>query len=349
MARASFAVYNSPLSENAPLGFEYGYSVQSPNVLVLWEAQFGDFVNAGQVIVDQFIVGARAKWGVSTGLVLLLPHGYEGQGPEHSSARLERFLQLAASDNICVVNCTTAAQYYHLLRRQAERVRAAPPKGGPPPVRGLQPLIVMSPKSLLRHPLAASRPEDLVNGRFQAVIDMGPPVGGVVGDERAPAEQVVATGDRESGTTDASRLQPPASAGVTRLVVCSGKIAVDLLVSDYRPSAANVAIAKLEELYPFPRVELETVLRQYPALREVVWAQEEPENMGAWSYVAPRLRRLVNSHIVVRSIARPRRASPAAGSAVRHAAEQARIIMASFEGAPAPQGTTRKAAAGSRR
>jgi 2-oxoglutarate dehydrogenase E1 component len=342
MARATFAVHNSPLSENAPLGFEYGYSVQSPNVFVLWEAQFGDFVNAGQVIVDQFIVAARAKWGQSTGLTLLLPHGYEGQGPEHSSGRLERFLQLAASDNICVVNCTTAAQYFHLLRRQAERVRAAPPKGGPPPVRGLRPLIVMSPKSLLRHPLAASRLEELVGGRFQPVIDLGPPEAEPTGVSR-PSPDGGAPNNAE---------EPPAGApeypGVTRLVLCSGKISVDLLECESRPTATSVAIAKVEELYPFPRVALEAVLRHYPALREVVWAQEEPENMGAWSYVAPRLRRLVSSQVVVRSIARPRRASPAAGSALRHAAEQSRIITAAFEGAPA-QGAPRKAAASSRR
>jgi 2-oxoglutarate dehydrogenase E1 component len=315
-ANASFAVYNSPLSEAAPLGFEYGYSVHSPTVLVLWEAQFGDFVNAAQVIVDQFVVAARAKWRQTPGLVLLLPHGYEGQGPEHSSARLERFLQLAAGDNICVVDCTTAAQYFHLLRRQAERVRPDLSVLGNP-LWAPRPLVVMSPKSLLRHPLAASRLEDLVEGTFQRVIDVGPPEGAEPGE-------------------------------ATRLLLCSGKISVDLLASETRRTARCVALTKLEELYPFPRVELEAVLARYPALREVVWAQEEPENMGTWSYVAPRLRRVVSSGIVVRSIARPRRASPAAGSALRHAAEQARIIAAAFEGAPVPGAARRRTAVGSK-
>jgi 2-oxoglutarate dehydrogenase E1 component len=282
----------------------------------VWEAQFGDFVNAAQVIVDQFIVAARAKWRQTPGLVLLLPHGYEGQGPEHSSARLERFLQLAAGDNICVVDCTTAAQYFHLLRRQAERVRPDPSVQGNP-LWAPRPLVVMSPKSLLRHPLAASRLEDLVEGSFQRVIDVGPPEGAEPGE-------------------------------VTRLLLCSGKISVDLLESEARQTARCVVLTKLEELYPFPRVELEAVLSRYPALREVVWAQEEPENMGAWSYVAPRLRRVVSSGIVVRSIARPRRASPAAGSALRHAAEQARIIAAAFEGAPVPGAARRRTAVGSK-
>ncbi len=301
-ARASCAVYNSPLSEGAPLGFEYGYSVQSPSVMVIWEAQFGDFINAGQVIVDQFIVAARAKWRQTPGIVLLLPHGYEGQGPEHSSARLERFLQLAANDNICVVNCTTAAQYYHLLRRQAERIRPGTATVGGMPLWSPQPLVVMSPKSLLRHPSAASRLEELAQGSFRRVIDEGPTV-------------------------------PEARDEVTRLVLCSGKISVDLLGGEARQAATAVAVAKVEELYPFPWVDLKEVMARYPSLREVVWAQEEPENMGAWSFIAPRLRRLIPGDVVVRSVSRPRRASPAGGSAVRHAAEQARIVAAAFEGA----------------
>jgi 2-oxoglutarate dehydrogenase E1 component len=323
-ARASFAVHNSPLSECAPLGFEYGYNVQSPTVMVIWEAQFGDFVNAGQVIVDQFIVAARAKWRQTPGMVLLLPHGYEGQGPEHSSARLERFLQLAANDNICVANCTTAAQYFHLLRRQADRVRAAGSGPAGPLSGSPQPLIVMSPKSLLRHPLAASTLQELARGGFRRVIDLGPPepAGGSRPENEAGPEE------RSSEAFD----QRP-SAVVTRLVLCSGKIATDLMESEARAAASAVALAKVEELYPFPWVELKEVLSRYPGLREVVWAQEEPENMGAWSYLAPRLRRLTPGEVVVRSVSRPRRASPAAGSAARHAAEQARIIAAAFEGA----------------
>ncbi|MCC6627343.1 MAG: 2-oxoglutarate dehydrogenase E1 component, partial [Chloroflexi bacterium] len=292
-SRAAFAVINSPLSENATLGFEYGYSVQSPETLVIWEAQFGDFINGAQVIVDQFIASARAKWRQLPALVLLLPHGYEGQGPEHSSARLERFIQLAASDNMRIVNCTTAAQYFHVLRRQAALLRDEP-----------RPLIVMTPKSLLRHPLAASPVAELVDGRFRCLID--DPV---------------------------ARQHPDA---IHRLVLCSGKVAIDLLASALRAEAEHVAIVRLEELYPFPRADIDDVLLTFPKLQEIIWVQEEPRNMGAWRYMAPRLRTLAGPHLTVAYIGRPRRASPAEGSSDAHAFEQARIVRDAFAGQPEP-------------
>ncbi|MBO9306302.1 2-oxoglutarate dehydrogenase E1 component [Thermomicrobium sp.] len=291
-ARASFAVYNSPLSEAGPLGFEYGYSVQAPDALVLWEAQFGDFANVAQVIIDQFIVSGWAKWRQRSALVLLLPHGYEGQGPEHSSARLERFLQLAAEDNVRIANCTTAAQYFHLLRRQAI-LRTVDPR----------PLIVMTPKSLLRHPRAMSPMRELAEGRFQPVLD------------------------------DPTARQRPDD--VTRLILCSGKVYVDLVTSQFAATASHVAIVRVEELYPFPGDELAAILRQYPNARDVVWLQEEPKNMGAWTYMQPRLQPLLNGR-TLRYIGRPERASPAEGFAEMHEQEQARIIAEAFAGVPEP-------------
>ena len=291
MARASYEIHNSPLSEMAVLGFEYGYSVSDPEVLVLWEAQFGDFVNGAQVIIDQFIAAAEVKWQQLSGLVMLLPHGYEGQGPEHSSARLERFLQLAAQGNLRVANCTTSAQYFHLLRRQAMLLG-----------RDARPLVVMSPKSLLRHPLAASKLEELAEGRFQPVI----------GDPEA------------AGRADE----------VTRLLLCSGKVYVDLVAGDQRKEATNVAVARVEELYPFPKEELQAQLDLYPNLQEVVWVQEEPKNMGSWTYISPRLRDLIPGEMELRYEGRPFRASPAEGYADKHGAEQARIIGAAWSNAP---------------
>ncbi|MDP9347991.1 MAG: 2-oxoglutarate dehydrogenase E1 component, partial [Gemmatimonadota bacterium] len=281
-ARASYEIHNSPLSEMAVVGFEFGYSAADPQVLVLWEAQFGDFVNGAQVIIDQFLVASRTKWGQTSGLVLLLPHGYEGQGPEHSSARLERFLQLAAEGNIRVANCTTSAQYFHLLRRQAALLPRDP-----------RPLVVMSPKSLLRHPLAASRLEQLANGSFQPVL----------------ADETVAGRERE----------------VTRLLLCSGKVYVDLVAGEARERAPGAALVRVEELYPFPAQEISEVIRSFPALREVVWVQEEPRNMGAWRYMEPLLREIAGE-IPVRYVGRPERASPAEGSLDRHTAEQGRIV-----------------------
>jgi 2-oxoglutarate dehydrogenase E1 component len=281
-ASASFSIYNSPLSESAAMGFEYGYSVHAPESLVLWEAQFGDFANVAQVIIDQFLVSGRAKWKQESSLVLLLPHGYEGQGPEHSSARLERYLQLAAEDNIQVANCSTAAQYYHLLRRQAYNLKHHP-----------RPLIVMTPKSLLRHPLSSSRLEDLTENTFQPVLD----------DPKA-------------------RLN---AANVRRVVLCTGKIAIDLLSHENRTTVDDIAIVRLEMLYPFPEQAVRKVLAQYPNAREVVWVQEEPHNMGAWLYVMPHLTALVDSSIQVGVISRPDRSSPATGFWDWYIAEQERI------------------------
>jgi 2-oxoglutarate dehydrogenase E1 component len=284
-ARASFAVYNSPLTEAATLGFEYGYSVHAADALVVWEAQFGDFANAGQVLIDQFIAAARAKWRQQPALVLLLPHGYEGQGPEHSSARLERYLQLAAEDNLRIATCTTAAQYFHLLRAQSSRLTA-----------DRRPLIVMTPKSLLRHTRAAATLDQLANDRFHPVLS----------DEGAEQR-------REE---------------VERLILCSGKVAIDLLTAESARGGEPpwLAVARVELLYPFPRAELHEIIDRYPNLREVVWLQEEPKNMGAWTYMAPRLTRLVPAGVSLRYIGRPRRASTAEGSPEAHAREQARIV-----------------------
>ncbi len=288
LARASFAIYNSPLSENAALGFEYGYSVHSPGALVLWEAQFGDFSNGAQVIIDQFLVSGSAKWRQIPSLVLLLPHGYEGQGPEHSSARLERFLQLAATDNIQVVNCTTPSQYFHLLRRQAAKIKNDP-----------RPLIVMTPKSLLKDASVASSLADLAEGVFQPVLR------DIASEKRAER--------------------------VTRLVLCSGKVYVELMKHPAFAGAELVAAVRVEELYPFPVDEIRDVIRTYPNLLEVVWLQEEPANMGAWSFVAPRLDELFHP---VHFVGRPESASPAEGSKMRHDIEQARILSAVLCNAP---------------
>jgi 2-oxoglutarate dehydrogenase E1 component len=285
--RASFAVYNSPLSEAGVLGFEYGYIIHAPGVLVLWEAQFGDFANAGQVIIDQFIASARAKWRQEPSLTLLLPHGYEGQGPEHSSARLERYLQLAAEDNLRIANCSTAAQYFHLLRLHAAYLRYDP-----------RPLIIMTPKSLLRHPHSAARLEELAASTFQAVID----------DQTARAHADT----------------------ITRVVACTGKIAIDLLTSPEHARTVEVAVVRVESLYPFPEVELAQVLAGYPHLRELVWAQEEPQNMGAWTFVAPKLQALANRGIKLSLVSRPERASPAEGLVELHQAEQQRLITEAF-------------------
>ncbi|MCL5116739.1 MAG: 2-oxoglutarate dehydrogenase E1 component [Firmicutes bacterium] len=279
-ARASFAVYNSPLSEAAVMGFEYGYSVESPRMLTLWEAQFGDFANAGQVIIDQFVAAARSKWLEQSGLVLLLPHGYEGQGPEHSSARLERYLQLAGDNNMRVVNCTSAAQYFHLLRQQANLVHRDP-----------RPLIVMTPKSLLRHPMAASSLQELAEGRFHPVID----------DQNAPTDRV------------------------KRLVLLSGKVVVDLAPALEAEPTDHVGIVRIEQLYPFPEAELAAVLARYPHLKEVVWLQEEPRNMGAWRYIQSRLAKELPSGVTLRYVGRPERAATAEGFPEMHNEEQARI------------------------
>ncbi|HOE96779.1 MAG TPA: 2-oxoglutarate dehydrogenase E1 component [Candidatus Sumerlaeota bacterium] len=283
-ARAAFEICNSPLTENAALGFEFGYNIQEPSRLVLWEAQYGDFINTTQAMIDEFLVSARAKWGQTPSLVLLLPHGYEGQGPDHSSARLERFLQLAADTNMRIAYPTTAAQYFHLLRRQALLLKTDP-----------LPLIVMSPKSLLRHPATASSLKEIAERQWQPVLD----------DPRPEL--------------------PPE--GVRRLVFCSGKIAVDMLHHDGK-DAGNpaVAVVRLEQLYPFPRPDLEQVYARYPNLQEVVWLQEEPENMGAWEFARPRLNDMLGERMPLNYMGRYRSASPAEGSHAWHVATQRMLL-----------------------
>ena len=277
---ASFEIYNSPLSEYACLGFEYGYSVAAPEALVLWEAQFGDFVNGAQIVIDQFIVAGLSKWRETTRLTLLLPHGYEGNGPEHSSARLERFLQLAAQENIRVANCSTSGQYFHLIRRQALDAAG-------------RPLVVMTPKGLLRLKQASSTLAELAEGSFRPVID----------DPEADHETV------------------------TRLVFCSGKVYYDIVGHEQHAAAKNVAVARLEQLYPFPVDEYAAVVSAYPNLKETVWAQEEPQNMGAWRTIRHRLEA---PRVPLTYVGRPWRASPSEGYPTAHLREQDRIVRAAL-------------------
>ncbi|MGQ0572043.1 MAG: 2-oxoglutarate dehydrogenase E1 component [Armatimonadota bacterium] len=286
-AQAAFEVHDSPLSENAAVGFEYGYNVQEPGRLVIWEAQYGDFINGAQVTVDEFIASARAKWGQTPSLVLLLPHGYEGQGPDHSSGRLERFLQLSAT-NLRVANCATAAQYFHLLRRQAALLETDP-----------LPLIVMTPKGLLRHQDAASALRDLTEGRWHPVID------------------------------DAMTSQHPDQ--VRRIVLCSGKVYVDLMASKDRNGKPQIAILRIEQLHPFPIEDLEPIIGGYPGIEEILWVQEEPENMGAWAHARPSLLHLSGGRWPVNYVGRPRNASPAEGSTALHARNQAALVAAAFD------------------
>jgi 2-oxoglutarate decarboxylase len=282
-ALASLEVYNSPLSELAALGFEYGYATAAPETLVLWEAQFGDFINGAQVIIDQFVAAGLSKWGVTNRLTLLLPHGYEGQGPEHSSARIERFLQLAAEGNFRVANCTTSAQFFHLLRRQARRSR-------------VRPLVIFTPKSLLRLPQASSRLDDLTTGTFRPVID-------------DPDPAIAARAGQ-----------------VQRVLFCSGKIYYDLLPEATKLGDRRPAIVRVEGLYTFPDDRIREVFARYPAAKDIIWVQEEPHNMGAWWFVAPRLSALLPAGAALRYSGRPDRASPAEGYPYAHAAEQARIV-----------------------
>jgi 2-oxoglutarate dehydrogenase E1 component len=282
-AQAAFEVHNSPLSELAALGFEYGYSVAAPESLVVWEAQFGDFVNGAQVILDQFLVSGLSKWRQTSRLTLLLPHGYEGNGPEHSSARLERFLQLAAQENIRVANCTTAAQHFHLLRRQALDATA-------------RPLVVMTPKGLLRLKQASSTLADLAEGSFRPVLD----------DPAADRERV------------------------RRLVLCSGKLFYDIQGHEARESAATVAVARLEQLYPFPVDEAARLAAGYPNLEQLVWAQEEPQNMGAFRAIRHRLEDALPEGVALRYVGRPWRASPSEGYPTAHLREQDRIVRAAL-------------------
>jgi 2-oxoglutarate dehydrogenase E1 component len=282
-----FDLYDSFLSEEAVLAFEYGYSTTSPNALVIWEAQFGDFANGAQVVIDQFITSGEHKWGRLCGLTMLLPHGYEGQGPEHSSARLERYLQLCAEHNIQVCVPTTPAQIYHLLRRQVIR-----------PLR--KPLVVLTPKSLLRHKLAISTLEDLAEGSFQTVIP-------------------------EIDTLDAAK--------VTRLVMCSGKVYYDLLEKRRAEGREDIAIVRIEQLYPFPEDDLMEAIAPYTNLTNVVWCQEEPMNQGAWYSSQHHLRRSIGNHnrnLVLEYAGRDASAAPACGYASMHAEQQEKLLQDAF-------------------
>jgi 2-oxoglutarate dehydrogenase E1 component len=281
-SQAAFEIHNTPLTENAVIGFEYGYNIQEPSRLVIWEAQYGDFINGAQTMIDEFVVSARGKWGLRPSLVLLLPHAHEGQGPDHASARPERFLQLCADINMRVCNCTSAAQYFHLLRRQAALLDIDP-----------LPLVVLTPKSLLRHPLVASTPRELAEGRFQIVIQ-----------------------DHEA---------LPRAADVRRVLMCSGKVYTDLVASEKRAQRPDVAIVRLEQLYPIVAADLRAAFDAYPGAEEIVWVQEEPENMGAWDFVRPLLADAAGSRRL-RRVARPRSASPAEGSAARHAINQQALV-----------------------
>ena len=278
--QGKFYIHNSLLSEYAVMGFEFGYSAQKKDALVIWEAQFGDFVNGAQIIIDQFISSSEAKWGQTTSLVLNLPHGFEGQGPEHSSARLERFLQLCAEDNMRVMNLTTPAQYYHMLRKQALQEEK-------------KPAILMSPKSLLRHPMATSNTEELANGKFMPFIR----------DEEV------------TGKTTTKRL-----------VICSGKVYYDLLKYRQDNKIENVAIARLEQFYPFPDQDIADQLGDFSKVKEIVWCQEEPKNMGAWFFVAPRIQELLKSGQKLSYAGRKASASPAAGQKKIHETEQNKLI-----------------------
>jgi len=292
-AKAAFEIHNSPLTENAVIGFEYGYNIQEPSRLVIWEAQYGDFINGAQVMIDEFIISARGKWGLRPSLVLLLPHAHEGQGPDHASARPERFLQLAADINMRVANCTTAAQYFHLLRRQATLLTVDP-----------LPLIVLTPKSLLRHPLVASTPQELTEGRFRMVLP---------------------DPDASARTTE-----------VRRVLVCTGKVYTDLVAAEQRATRPDVAICRLEQLYPVPMRDFRAMLDTYPNADEVVWVQEEPENMGAWDFIRPHLTE-VSGGRTVRRVARPRSANPAEGSAALHAHTQQALVNQAYGSGPRPQ------------
>jgi len=280
--QARICIYNSLLSEAAVLGFDYGYSLDYPDMLCLWEAQFGDFANGAQTIIDQFIVPAESKWQRPSGIVLLLPHGYEGQGPEHSSARLERFLQACAEDNIQVCNVTTSAQYFHVLRRQMKR-------------DFVKPLVIMTPKSLLRSEQASSRTEDFTSGRFEEILDAP--------DAGSPAES-------------------------ERVILCSGKVYYDLLNHRASEKIATAAIVRIEQLYPLAEAKLRAAIDRFPKRAKLIWCQEESQNMGAWSFIEPRLRGLFGREIIYAG--RNASASPAVGSLAMHKREQAQLIVDAF-------------------
>jgi 2-oxoglutarate dehydrogenase E1 component len=291
--QAKFLVLDTMLSENAVLGFEFGFSSADPHKLVVWEAQFGDFGNGAQVVIDQFISSSESKWQRMSGIVLLLPHGYEGQGPEHSSARLERYLQLCADDNMQVCDLTTPAQYFHALRRQMHR-------------NFRKPLVIMSPKSLLRHKLAVSSPSELTAGAFQVLLD-----------------DVARRGAPEAGVT----IDP---ARVTRLLLCTGKIYYALLDGRRERASDTTALVRVEQLYPFPQRELGAIFATYPQAHQVCWVQEEPWNMGAWHFMLPRLRRILPDDRNLTYVGRAEAASPATGSYKIHLAEEADVVNRAF-------------------
>jgi multifunctional 2-oxoglutarate metabolism enzyme len=274
-----FYVYDSLLSEYAALGFEYGYSLFSSEALVAWEAQFGDFVNGAQIVIDQFLAASEAKWEQPSRLVLLLPHGYEGQGPEHSSARVERFLELSAEDNMCVANVTTAGQLFHLLRRQVLLPAA-------------KPLVLFTPKRYLRGREAYSPVEELTTGTFKEVID-----------DTLPAGEV------------------------RRVVFATGKVALDLLVARQDRGVEDVAVVRVEQLHPWPKEQIAAALSRYDRATEVLWAQEEPGNMGAWDFVRDRLAGAMTGDRTFAHVARPPSGSPATGSHTLHELEQADILQ----------------------
>ncbi len=279
-----FDVYDSFLSEEAVLGFEYGFSTTEPNSLTIWEGQFGDFVNGAQVIIDQFISSGEAKWGRLCGLTMMLPHGYEGQGPEHSSARLERFLQLCAEQNMQVCVPSTPAQMFHMLRRQMKQ--------------GFRkPLVIMSPKSLLRHKLSVSQLDDLTQGSFRTVID-------------------------EVDDIQASK--------VTRIVFCSGKVYFDLLDSRRGDGLHNIAIVRVEQLYPFPAEEYAAIIKKYPNAKEIVWCQEEPQNQGAWYQIRHRLQESLSKDHQLLYAGRAPAAAPATGIAQMHQEQQQALVDAAL-------------------
>jgi 2-oxoglutarate dehydrogenase E1 component len=285
--KAKFDIYNSHLSEYGVLGFEYGYALANPMSLIVWEAQFGDFFNGAQIIVDQFVASAETKWQRSNGLVMLLPHGYEGQGPEHSSARIERFMELCADNNIQIANCTTPANFFHLLRRQVKRDFR-------------KPLVVFTPKSLLRSPQCVSKLEEFTSGSFQEVID----------DAFVKPEQV------------------------RRVLLCSGKIYYDLLEKQQADKRSDVAIVRIEQLYPTPLEALKGLKNKYKKAAEFLWVQEEPENMGAWPYIC---RKFYNSDLNFKVISRKESSSTATGYAKQHVAQQLSVVGRAFEDAAGPE------------
>ena len=282
-----FTVIDSVLSEEAVLGFEYGYSCAEPNTLTIWEGQFGDFVNGAQVVIDQFISSGETKWGRASGLTLMLPHGYEGQGPEHSSARLERFLQLCAENNMQVCQPTTPAQIFHLLRRQMIRLFR-------------KPLVILTPKSLLRHKEAVSDLKELANGTFETVI------GDNIGSIAAQAK------------------------GVKRVIACTGRLYYDLVASRREREVDDVAIIRVEQLYPFPHKAFEAEMKRYPAATAVAWAQDEPQNQGAWFYIQHHINELLKDGQKLSYAGRPASASPAVGYYDKHYAQLKDLLNAAF-------------------